>query len=81
VAGGRHFGGGSTPNYNCFHEHQKKSCNWEEAIKYGRLINRPDGSANCAATVEENSWCKSNDACYDDETIYLGIKECAKAWM
>ena len=35
---------------------------------------------NCAATVESNSWCSENDACYDDAINYQGMDHCAKAW-
>lgn len=35
---------------------------------------------NCAATVEDGSWCSSNDACYSQQVEYKGMKECAKAW-
>ncbi len=35
---------------------------------------------NCAATVEDGSWCSSNDACYFDEVDYKDMKSCKKAW-
>ena len=35
---------------------------------------------NCAATVEDGSWCGSNDACYGDEVIYVDMEHCGKAW-
>ena len=35
---------------------------------------------NCAATVEENSWCASNDACYLSAVVYIGMNKCSKAW-
>jgi len=35
---------------------------------------------NCAATVENGSWCGSNDACYNNEVCYLDMKDCSKAW-
>ena len=40
------------------------------------------GFPNCAATVEYDSWCWSNDACYSDEVVYDNRKseECSKAW-
>ena len=43
------------------------------------------GFPNCAATVEDGSFCNSNDACYDDEVDYRGMEDCVfvncnKAW-
>ncbi len=38
------------------------------------------GFPNCAATVDDGSWCGSNDACYGDEVKYIGMKDCQKAW-
>ena len=40
---------------------------------------------NCAATVEEGSWCDTNDACTVSAIIYKGMEncafaDCAKAW-
>ena len=35
---------------------------------------------NCAATVEDGSWCGSNDACVGSEVIYLDMHDCSKAW-
>jgi hypothetical protein len=35
---------------------------------------------NCAATVEDGSWCERNDACYNEAVIYDGRTDCAKAW-
>ena len=40
---------------------------------------------NCAATVEDGSWCWSNDACDDYSVDYQGmhiylISDCHKAW-
>lgn len=34
----------------------------------------------CAATVEDGSWCRSNDACYSDEVRYVEMQRCQKAW-
>ena len=59
---------------------RRHSCDSEIYIKYGRPLYRPDGSLNCAATVEDGSWCGSNDACYDAEAVYLGMTDCRKAW-
>ena len=43
------------------------------------------GFPNCAATVEEGSWCGSNDACKKDAIRYKGMEncfaaDCSKAW-
>ena len=35
---------------------------------------------NCAATVEEGSWCGLSDACVKAAVIYQGMEECSKAW-
>ena len=59
---------------------RKDSCFDEESVKYGRPIRKPDGSINCAATVEDGSHCGSNDACYSYDVVYLGMKHCEKAW-
>ena len=38
------------------------------------------GFPNCAATVEEGSFCGSNDACYHSMVCYYILQECNKAW-
>ena len=35
---------------------------------------------NCAATVEKDSFCLTNDACYIDAIQYKGMRECGLAW-
>ena len=36
---------------------------------------------HCAATVEEGSWCGSNDACYSSNAVrYTGMDKCSRAW-
>lgn len=47
---------------------------WERDITGG------DGFPNCAATVEENSFCNINDACYSDAVKYMEMKNCWKSW-
>ena len=37
------------------------------------------GFPNCASTVEDSSWCSSNDACYFDDVRYQDMKDCHKA--
>ena len=39
------------------------------------------GFPNCAATVEHNSWCDTNDACFNDAVCYYDMKECTKCWQ
>ena len=48
--------------------------------QYNRDIYGGAGFANCAATVEDGSWCGINDACYLSSISYGGMKDCAKAW-
>ncbi len=43
------------------------------------------GFPNCAATVEDGSWCGSNDACVSFAIVYTNLKgcggsDCHKAW-
>ncbi len=47
---------------------------------YHKAIYGGGGFANCAATVEDGSWCNENDACYDNSITYVGMKDCKKAW-
>lgn len=61
----------STPD-NCSNE-------WQRDIYGG------DGFPNCGATVEDGSWCDSNDACNDLAVVYYNIdlcyvSDCHKAW-
>ena len=46
---------------------------------YYRYIYR-GGFPNCAATVEDGSWCWNSDACYGDGVVYKDMTECKKAW-
>ena len=47
---------------------------------YRPIHEDPPGFPNCAATVENGSWCSSNDACYSDAVRYYPLWECSKAW-
>lgn len=38
------------------------------------------GFPNCAATVEDGSWCSENDACHNHAIWYKGMEDCNKAW-
>ena len=53
---------------------------FNKAEKIERNFYNPDGSYNCAATVEDGSWCKSNDACHKNQMVYVDMKDCSKAW-
>ncbi len=45
-----------------------------------REIYAGNGFPNCAATVEDGSWCGDNDACVFDAVKYDGMRDCGKAW-
>ena len=45
-----------------------------------RYIYGGKGFPNCAATVEDGSWCDSNDACMVFAVCYREMKDCNKAW-
>ena len=52
-----------------------------------KILNRDirggGGFPNCAATVEDGSWCGHNDACYNLAVKYHNFKSgswCSKAW-
>ena len=58
---------GSSSNTNCVKDHE-------------RNIYEGSGFPNCAATVEDSSWCGTNDACHSDAVVYKGMNDCGKAW-
>lgn len=35
---------------------------------------------NCAATVEADSWCGKNDACFHEAVKYMGMRTCDRSW-
>ena len=47
-----------------------------------RQIYGGGGFPNCAATVEDGSWCGENDACNECAIEYKGFRSssCEKAW-
>ena len=49
------------------------SDDWSRSIYYPSF-------PNCAATVEDGSWCGSNDACTEAAVKYWDTVECVKAW-
>ncbi|MBR5110682.1 MAG: hypothetical protein IK099_10840 [Clostridia bacterium] len=57
------------------------NCDGDIVQKYARPLYRPDGTVNCAATVEDGSHCERNDACYSyNDAVYIGMQDCFKAW-
>lgn len=61
-------------------------------VSFSRDIYGGGGFPNCAATVEEGSWCWDNDACNESAVVYRGMHayvtrpdgskkyNCEKAW-
>ena len=47
--------------------------------QYNRRIHR-GRFPNCAATVEDGSWCGTNDACVVLAVYYEGREHCGRAW-
>ena len=45
-----------------------------------RNIYGGQGFANCASTVESNSFCARSDACYAGAVHYQNMRDCHKAW-
>ena len=35
---------------------------------------------NCAASVEDGSWCWTSDSCFSCAVLYTKTKECVMAW-
>ena len=76
-------GGKCHANYSnvCFVGNIGETCDSALVQKNGRRLQKPNGYMNCAATVEDGSHCGSNDACYGDEVVYLGMLDCERAWQ
>lgn len=74
VAGGGKAGSNANDGYSCSHT-QQANCVREEkrSIYLGAF-------PNCAATVEDGSWCSTNDACVKVAVNYQGMTDCGKAW-
>ena len=66
VGGVRRYPGSRSNDENCTQTHKR-------SIYEG-------GFANCAATVEDGSWCETNDACLSSAVKYQGMNDCSKAW-
>lgn len=49
-------------------------------VRYIKQLPGGYGFPNCAATVEDGSWCDTNDACWSASVQYGNMEECSKAW-
>lgn len=65
---------GDRDGNDCAYNQSLNCISWEKRYAY------QGGFPNCAATVEDGSFCGRNDACYDEAVGYLDLKDCAKAW-
>ena len=75
-------GNNSDGSYRCqmdlTYTYDKDANNCVDAVF--RWIYKPS-FPNCAATVEDGSHCRDNDACYGTNAIqYRGLTDCIKAW-
>lgn len=52
----------------------------KNCVRYSERNIYLGGFPNCAATVEDGSFCGSNDACYHSMVGYYILVECQKAW-
>ena len=66
-------------NFNCTNNHRRQMHLKEEFTGQG-VSHYVPYFPNCAATVEDGSWCWSNDACLDEAVVYEGMNKCSKAW-
>ena len=58
---------------------------WDDDYKnctkyHSRNIYGGNGFPNCAASVEDGSWCGTNDACALMAIVYDHKEDCQKAW-
>ena len=74
VAGGGKNDSLANDGHSCS-QTQQANCSREEkrSIYLGAF-------PNCAATVEDGSWCSTNDACVKVAVNYQGMTDCGKAW-
>ena len=68
--------GSDCKDYSTCGDASYESC----VINHFRQIYGGGGFPNCAATVEDGSWCDENDACTDFAVVYKGRVSCGKAW-
>ena len=73
VAGGASLE--ETPCLQSFNRYLYKGCdsNWARPIDIPKF-------PNCAATVEDGSFCWSADACFEQAVMYGPMRNCTKAW-
>ena len=72
--------GGAYGMIDVFAKNIARGITFNSADKVTLNFYNEDGSINCAATVEDGSWCHDNDACYTNQMDYQGMKSCSKAW-
>lgn len=72
-------GGWDVYNDDCKNNHNRQMYMKTEFIGEGVSHSVPY-FPNCAATVEDGSWCWSNDACLEEAVVYVGMNSCTKAW-
>ena len=80
ASGGSSYPCGSISEKNCeevWREEPTDNC----SHNMYRDIYGGNGFANCAATVEDGSFCYDNDACYRIQVKYTNRKDCWKAWQ
>ena len=82
AAGGTHDDcGGIGRSLGCRNGYVVRDSDQNNCTKdHYRQIYGGGGFPNCAATVEDGSWCGTNDACYDKAVEYQGRTDCKKAW-
>ena len=72
VSGGYDFKVEESQNYLCTET-------WLR-VMYRIAANGQRTFPNCAATVEDGSWCGSNDACYEGAVQYICMEKCKRSW-
>ena len=79
IGGGRRSGDdagiGATGDW-CYENDYYSTC--DRNVKINIYEN---GFPNCGYTVEDGSWCGENDACFNYQVQYFGMKDCTKAWQ
>lgn len=82
VAGGQTTSDDAEPCTNYANApHRRMDTDTSNCVKYHqRQLYGGGGFPNCAATVEDGSWCKSSDACVNFAVDYKGMTNCKKAW-
>ena len=73
AAGGRVHGN--------FYHHPSTTSTKYGCTKYQVRNIYEGGFPNCAATVEDGSFCYENDACFSMAVNYSHMESCSKAWQ